>query len=167
MNRDEHSPWFYLGIYAAISIAILISSTAREFYVAIVGWHAGRHLFAGMVVSVLHAPMSFFGSLPSFFAWLTCFLHRHHSNGKNFEQVTAHSPAFLLLASFSLCLILSLSLSLSLSVSLSLSLSLSLLGRFTKDVLTVDVDIPRTVRTYLGTMSKVRTHRHPTPLTTL
>jgi hypothetical protein len=74
-HRSEHSAWFYLGIYVAISFGILISSTARsiaslappyltlrrEFYVAIVGWRAGGHLFAGMVVSVLHAPMSFFG----------------------------------------------------------------------------------------------------------
>jgi ABC-type multidrug transport system fused ATPase/permease subunit len=96
-HRDEHSAWFYLGIYIAIGVGILLTATGRDFYVALVGWKAGGHLFAGMVVSILHAPMSFFDTTPM---------------GR-------------------------------------------ILNRFTKDVLTVDVDIPRTVRTYLGTMSKV------------
>jgi ABC-type multidrug transport system fused ATPase/permease subunit len=96
-HRNEHSAWFYLGIYIAISVGILLSATGRDFYVALVGWKAGGTLFAGMVLSILHAPMAFFDTTPM---------------GR-------------------------------------------ILNRFTKDVLTVDVDIPRTVRTYLGTMSKV------------
>mmetsp|Transcript_20744 Transcript_20744/g.29812 ORF Transcript_20744/g.29812 Transcript_20744/m.29812 type:complete len:1497 (+) Transcript_20744:45-4535(+) len=96
-HRDDNSAWYYLKIYIGINCGVLVVMTCRDLYTALVGWRAGRHLFGGMMVSVLHAPMAFFDTTPM---------------GR-------------------------------------------ILNRFTKDVLTVDVDIPRTVKMYLGTMAKV------------
>jgi hypothetical protein len=105
-HRNEHSAWFYLGIYIlingiilgtisirwvlaenkggrgrrretrgvlllqlmclcvcmSVSVFVCVSMCDRDLYTALVGWRAAKSLFASMVISTLHAPMSFFGT---------------------------------------------------------------------------------------------------------
>lgn len=63
-HREDHSAWFYLYIYIAINMGVLVAVTVRDFVTAMSGWRAGKTLFGGMLGAVLHAPMSFFDTTP-------------------------------------------------------------------------------------------------------
>ncbi|KAJ1439399.1 pdr transporter [Ochromonadaceae sp. CCMP2298] len=92
-----HSPWFYLGIYTAISLCIVALSFCRELYVRLRSLNAGRGLFLELLGAVLYSPMAFYDTTP---------LGR-------------------------------------------------VINRFSKDIYTIDEQIPQTVRMYLATMAKV------------
>eukprot|EP00600_Ochromonadales_sp_CCMP1393_P017669 CAMPEP_0175031920 /NCGR_PEP_ID=MMETSP0005-20121125/21113_1 /TAXON_ID=420556 /ORGANISM="Ochromonas sp., Strain CCMP1393" /LENGTH=1650 /DNA_ID=CAMNT_0016292283 /DNA_START=12 /DNA_END=4964 /DNA_ORIENTATION=+ len=96
-RSDGTSPWYYLGIYIAINVGVVICAFSRELYVRLRAWNAGRGLFLELLNSVLFSPMAFFDTTP---------LGR-------------------------------------------------VINRFSKDIYTIDEQIPQTVRMYLGTMAKV------------
>ena len=63
-NRDKGTPWFYLGIYILINVAVIGATLGKEIQLRLCGWHAAEKLFKEMLESVLYAPMSFFDTTP-------------------------------------------------------------------------------------------------------
>jgi len=66
---SEHSSganhqWYYLGIYALISLAVAILMFAKEVMLRLQAWRAGQLLFRDLLNGVLYAPMSFFDTTP-------------------------------------------------------------------------------------------------------
>jgi ATP-binding cassette subfamily C (CFTR/MRP) protein 1 len=96
-NREDNTPWFYLGIYMLINVFVITLTLGKEIFVRITGWNASQSLFRELLVAVMHAPMSFFDTTPM---------------GR-------------------------------------------VINRFSKDVYTVDEQLPQTMRGYLGTVLRV------------
>jgi ATP-binding cassette, subfamily C (CFTR/MRP), member 1 len=63
-NRDNGTPWFYLGIYIVINMAVIGATLAKEIELRLCGWRAAEKLFKEMLEAVLYAPMSFFDTTP-------------------------------------------------------------------------------------------------------
>jgi ATP-binding cassette subfamily C (CFTR/MRP) protein 1 len=63
-HREEASPWYYLGIYTAINVGVIILSFMKEMYSRLRSLAAGQYLFSDMLATVLYAPMAFFDTTP-------------------------------------------------------------------------------------------------------
>ena len=48
-NRDTGQPWFYLGVYIAINVVVILVSLAKEINVRVCGWRAANVLFKDML----------------------------------------------------------------------------------------------------------------------
>jgi ATP-binding cassette, subfamily C (CFTR/MRP), member 1 len=64
-HGEEHTQKHFLLLYAAITFCAAVADTFR--ILAVIGFSlvASRRLFAGMLASILHAPMSFFDTTPT------------------------------------------------------------------------------------------------------
>eukprot|EP01041_Mallomonas_annulata_P007311 gene7311-14905_t len=63
-NRNNASPWYFLGIYAVLNVLVCLSLFARELYCRLCCWRAGNVLFKEVLHAVLFSPLSFFDTTP-------------------------------------------------------------------------------------------------------
>ncbi|WCJ21343.1 ABC transporter C family member 4 [Euphorbia peplus] len=59
------NPSLFITVYGAITAVSLVLLTARALFITVMGLKTAQIFFAGILYSILHAPMSFFDTTPS------------------------------------------------------------------------------------------------------
>ncbi|KAJ3052959.1 hypothetical protein HK097_005357 [Rhizophlyctis rosea] len=63
-TSEQHSPWYFISIFALLGLAVLVATTIRLIYIVLSALRAATHLHANLLGSVMGSPMRFFEVTP-------------------------------------------------------------------------------------------------------